>query len=124
MKQKKILGVYAIAILFFLPALIYSSLVFYNFWYSLVIVVSIAVSYGIFMLNNWARIACIWLTVFGWLYFLLVDINHHTIKPLNVIFEQAILYFIPAGIVILYLVSSQLKQQLKELKEDDRKTDV
>jgi hypothetical protein len=73
------------------------------------------------MLNNWARVVCVWLTVFGWLYFLVVDVNHRAIKPLNVIFEQAIIYFIPAGIIILYLASSQLKQQLKELnKEDER----
>jgi len=124
MKSKRLLGIYAVTILFFFPALIYSSLVFYNYWFLSIIFLSIAVSYGIFMLNNWARVMCTWLTVFGWLYFLLVDVNHRAIKPLHLIFEHAILYFIPAGIIILYLISTQLKNQLKDLKDDERNPKV
>jgi len=119
-QNKRLLGIYSVAILIFFPTLIYSSLAFSHFWYLLLIFLSIAVSYGVFMLNNWARVLCIWLTVFGWLYFLIVDVEHHSIKPLNTILEQAIFYFIPIGIVILYLISPQLKQQLKKLKEDDQ----
>jgi len=113
-KPKRFWGIYVIAVIVFIPAIIFSSAItYYHFLYVAMIVGSIVLSYGIFMLRNWARVCCIWLTAFGWLYFLLVDTKTGTIKPFHSIIEQAIIFFIPAGIIIYYLMNPRLKQQIK-----------
>lgn len=113
MEKKRLVGMSVLGILILLPAIMYSLIITKSFWYTIIVIFSITLSYGIFKVKNWARIICIWLALIVWLYFLYLDISIRYIKTLFIILGQAIIYFVPAGILIFYLTHPKVKEQFK-----------